>query len=291
MTNRALLVGINTYPGQPLQGCVNDVQDMADFLVASCGFDSSDVRLLVDDRATTDNIKSRLNWLVSDSGPTDRLFFHYSGHGTRFPIRNANGNVSSVHDAICPVDFDWTRAHALIDDDLRQIFDVVPEGTEFIFVSDSCNSGDLARAMRLHPARFYVPPADIAWRLRTAKALRIAVSPIQHDRCALISGCRSDQESSDATFGGRPNGACTYFLLQALKAQGGISETLTELVPRVAAMLQQNNYDQVPQLRGPDALRARSFLARNRAAKAKARPAKARGRARRRARLTAHARA
>ena len=26
--NRALLVGINKYPGQPLNGCVNDVQDM-----------------------------------------------------------------------------------------------------------------------------------------------------------------------------------------------------------------------------------------------------------------------
>ncbi|HET7402221.1 MAG TPA: caspase family protein, partial [Usitatibacter sp.] len=33
MANRALLVGINAYPGQPLNGCVNDVKDMAGLLV------------------------------------------------------------------------------------------------------------------------------------------------------------------------------------------------------------------------------------------------------------------
>ena len=64
MANRALLVGINAYPGQPLNGCVNDVNDMAQFLVDRCGFSTDDIRLLVDDRATTDGIKERLAWLV-----------------------------------------------------------------------------------------------------------------------------------------------------------------------------------------------------------------------------------
>src|SRR5215467_4106943 len=121
MTNRALLVGINAYPGQPLNGCVDDVNDMAGFLVDSCGFATGDIRLLVDDRATTDNIKERLLWLVAGTTAGDRLLFHYSGHGTIFPFRDATGEVASQHASICPVDFDWTRKHALIDDDLRQI--------------------------------------------------------------------------------------------------------------------------------------------------------------------------
>ncbi|MFH1476981.1 MAG: caspase family protein [Verrucomicrobiota bacterium] len=51
--NRALLVGINAYPDAPLRGCVNDVTDMANFLVARRGFAQADIRLLSDRRATT----------------------------------------------------------------------------------------------------------------------------------------------------------------------------------------------------------------------------------------------
>ena len=259
MTNRALLVGINAYPGQPLNGCVDDVNDMAGFLVDSCGFATGDIRLLVDDRATTDNIKERLLWLVAGTTAGDRLLFHYSGHGTIFPFRDATGDVASQHASICPVDFDWTREHALIDDDLRQIFDQVAANTDFIFVSDSCNSGDLTRALRMRP-RFLAPPADIRWRLRTAIDKRLPVLPLVHDRCALISGCRADQESADANFDGRYNGALTYYLLRALKGPNGHTMPLSQLVQAAGSLLAANSYNQEPQLRGPDEITAKSFL-------------------------------
>ena len=92
--NRALLVGINSYPTAPLQGCVDDVQDMAGFLVESCGFLDSDIRLLVDARATTDAIRERLTWLVSGVRPGDRVLFHYSGHGTVLPLRGPSGAIT-----------------------------------------------------------------------------------------------------------------------------------------------------------------------------------------------------
>jgi hypothetical protein len=60
---RALLIGINQYPGQPLNGCVNDITDMADLLVSSQGFATDDIRLLSDDRATADAIRDRIKWL------------------------------------------------------------------------------------------------------------------------------------------------------------------------------------------------------------------------------------
>jgi hypothetical protein len=262
MANRALLVGINAYPGQPLNGCVNDVNDMARLLVDACGFRSAEIRLVVDARATTANIRDRLEWLVAGARPGDRLFFHYSGHGARFPVRNAQGEVTAVHDTICPVDFDWSEAHALLDVNLQAIVDKVPEGTEFVYVSDSCNSGDLTRELRPYAIRAMIPPADIAWRLRTARDLSIKPSEVTHDRCALISGCRSDQTSADAVFGGRYNGALSYYLLQSLQHAGGLHAPLTHLVPDVVQRLAKGGYDQVPQLRGPDALTQRAFLAR-----------------------------
>src|SRR5208337_4767119 len=106
--NRALLVGINAYPGQPLNGCVNDVQDMASYIEASRGFGRGDIHLLTDTAATTVAIKSELEWLLRDAGNGDRLLFHYSGHGTTMPTPQR-----AVVDAICPADFDFTPQHAL----------------------------------------------------------------------------------------------------------------------------------------------------------------------------------
>lgn len=260
MANRALLVGINAYPTAPLNGCVNDVTDAAQFIVDRCAFGRGEVRLLTDARATTDGIMERLGWLVGGAAPGDRLYFHYSGHGTLYSDRQADGSVGPVHGAICPVDFDWSRQHAILDDDLRGIIDRVPEGVEFVYVSDSCNSGDLTRALRSWRARYLPPPADIAWRLQTAYSEGYIFRPFEHDRCALISGCRADQESADAVFGGRYNGALTYFLLRQLGQHDGLGLALGPLVQTTRGALSAAHYPQEPQLRGPPELLGRAFL-------------------------------
>ena len=258
---RALLVGINEYPSQPLNGCINDVTDMANFITQKLGIAMDDIRLLTDKRATTQGIRERISWLVDGAKPGDTLFFHYSGHGTQFPIRDANGDVTENHGAICPVDFDWSREHALLDTDLRELLDQAPAGVEFIYVSDSCNSGNLTRALMRERPRFYFPPADIAWRIRTAESKGLKPSLlVEHDRCALISGCTFEQTSADAYINGRFNGALTYFLLDALKTPSGTQTPLTRLVKDVGSLLEQNNYEQDPQLRGPDEILARPFL-------------------------------
>jgi len=265
--NRALLVGINAYPGNELEGCVNDVTDMADFLVSHCGFEEGDIRLLTDARATTGAILERLNWLIDGVKAGDRIAFHYSGHGAQFPIRDNTGKVTRIDECICPVDFDWTEQHAIRDKQFNELFSPVPQGVEFAWVSDSCFSGDLAREL-LPPKRRIkaLPmPADIAWRMRTAETKGIEPHGFEHIvknlNLVLVSGCGSRETSADAEINGRPNGALTFYFLQTLSAPNGLTQILEQAVVRTRAALQKNGYAQHPQLEGSGELMGRPFLA------------------------------
>ena len=264
--NRGLLVGINAYPGNELNGCVNDVTDMADFLVSHGGFNESDLRLITDSRATTAAIKDRLKWLVGEAKAGDRIIFHYSGHGAQFPIRDADGKVTRVDECICPVDFDWTEDHAIRDKEFNELFAAVPQGVIFTWVSDSCFSGDLAREF-LQPKRKIksMPmPADIAWRLRTAETTGVKTTAFEHVlkdfNVVLTSGCGQRETSSDAEINNRFNGALTYYLLQTLAAPDGLARPLEYVVARTRAVLQQNGYTQHPQLQGSVDLMKKPFL-------------------------------
>lgn len=263
--NRAFLVGINTYPSAPLRGCVNDVVDMANFLVTQCGFKKEEIRLLTDNRATTAGIIERLEWLVNGLEKGDRVLFHYSGHGAQMATRNKKEEIDGLDEVICPVDFDWSDAHAIRDKQFATIFAKVPAGVEFIWISDSCHSGDLSKEMTINANRAYPCPADFAWRNGAARNLKKAPMGLAKAatkiNAALISGCKSTQTSADAVFAKRFNGALTYFLLHELnKKPNGKTQSLTSLVNAVNTSLKSHGYEQEPQLEGCPAITKLKFL-------------------------------
>ena len=210
--NKALLVGINKYPNAPLQGCVNDVCDMAQFLMSRCFFNMNDIRLLTDERATQKAIVDRLKWLLNGLQKGDRILFHFSGHGAQLPTRNQKGEVDGLHEAICPVDFDWTIEHAILDIDFNKLFSSIPEGVEFIWISDACHSGDLWSEMPKceHRIKTLIPPADINWRLHTAKEKDILpmgmMKVAQDTNIAIVTACKLNQLCADSIFDNHHNG-------------------------------------------------------------------------------------
>src|SRR5258708_24167619 len=131
--NRALLVGINKYPGAGLDGCINDVEDMAQFLVKKHLLKEQEIRLLTDARATKSAIVERLHWLVKGGKRGDRLLFHYSGHGAKAPTRNPEGELDGKDEVICPVDFDWTDHHMIRDKEFDKLYSVVPAAAEVVW--------------------------------------------------------------------------------------------------------------------------------------------------------------
>ena len=280
MTKKALLVGIN-YPGtsHALRGCVNDVMLMSQVLSKRFGFKSRDKRMLTDASATTHNILQRLRWLVKGAQPGDVLYFHFSGHGSQMVDQKYDQDYEpdGLDEIICPVDLDW-RTRVIRDDDLKMIFNQVPEGVNLTAVLDCCHSGGGADHLYQYQptgvaavdhdpfspnkSRLLPMPADIANR-----AIGLDIKPRSRGVSLgggrttglLISGCQSHQTSADAWIHNKYQGAATFFLNHELqKARYNLDyETLVE---RMNQKLEQYGYTQRPELNGASDLFSKKFL-------------------------------
>jgi hypothetical protein len=161
---RALLIGINAYPNPSnrLEGCVNDVFLMSS-LLQECGFQPEEIRVVLDDRATTSNILERLHWLLDDVRPDDERVLFYSGHGAQIPAYGAHQEVDHLNECLVPYDFDWSLDHAITDKQFLNFYSQLPYQTHFAAIFDCCHSGGLTREGGLRP-RGIDPPDDIRHR-------------------------------------------------------------------------------------------------------------------------------
>ncbi len=162
---RALLVGINNYanPAANLEGCVNDVYLFSE-VIQEAGFDPADIRLVLNERATADAIRERLEWLVDGAGPRDQLVFYYSGHGAQMPTYNDIEIVDRMLECLVPHDFDWTTEKAVTDKQIYELYSQLPYECQFLMFFDCCHSGGMHR-LGAHRAKGIDPPDDIRHRM------------------------------------------------------------------------------------------------------------------------------
>ncbi|MBI5583049.1 MAG: caspase family protein [Deltaproteobacteria bacterium] len=279
MAQRALLVGINRYKmeNSDLSGCVNDVTNIRDSLIKFFGFQTDDIRVITDQRATKENILDRLKWLVKGAKAGDKLLFHFSGHGSQIRDRNGDELTDKLDEILCPHDMDWDGTY-LVDDELRKIFTGLPKGCALEVLLDSCHSGTATRELlglaQLPPAlsfkpRFLVPPVDIQCRVDGDLPLQHLFSgrpnpntntlPPVPEYLSLFSGCADNQTSADALIGGKYNGAFTYYFCKHLRdVKGKLSRS--DLLKRVRASLKHEDFDQVPQLETSKAKKGKNLL-------------------------------
>jgi len=291
MTKKALLVGIN-YPGtsHALNGCVNDVVFMSGILKKHYNFKNKEVRMVTDESATTENILTRLNWLVKDAKAGDILYFHYSGHGAQMIDTKYDDDTEpdGKDEIICPVDLNW-RDKVIKDDQLKAVFDKVPDGVSLTVMLDCCHSGSgmdgshsyqplgegQATDFELQSVKDpilepnspeknrYLPmPADIASRGIDLPVRERSLSSISKDSEStglLISGCQSDQTSADAYINRKYQGAATYFLGAALKKYNYDVDHKT-IVEFMNNKLSKSGYTQRPELNGTKSLFGQKFL-------------------------------
>jgi hypothetical protein len=212
------------------------VMDMRDELKNFHGYKDDEILIITDAKATTEEIWVGLRWLTAGAKAGDKRFFHYSGHG----IETVSYGV--VHQAICPVDFDWSEQHMIMDIQFRQHFQKMPDGVIFNWLSDSCHSGDLTRAIRKgNPKVWPVVRRDMLQKIAQAKSRYKGLVGGDLD-VGFIAGCDSNQTSADTVNGNRPRGAATWYFLEALAMNRDAS--LSSVCDAARNALSRDGYEQ-----------------------------------------------
>jgi hypothetical protein len=237
------------------------------------------VTTLTDKQATTMNIKIELTKLISEAHPNDTIVFTYSGHGSQVPDKDAD-EIDKLDEILCPTDLNWTQ-NMIVDDYLYNLFLKVPDDVQLLVLSDSCHSGSLLRVVKppavgdenYRAPRYLTPPARILKKIDKIKSAIYAndaqnagiAKPSKKEdfnsrKGILISGCQSDQTSSDAFIDGKPQGAFTAMLWNALESSD-FKITYSDLNKKINELLDKKGYEQNPQLECPDIWKDKLFLA------------------------------
>ncbi len=260
MTKKALCIGINDYPGtgSDLSGCINDAEDWIATLQAR-GFV---VAKLFDQQATKAKMVGGMKKLIAGAAKGDSLIITYSGHGTWEPDKSGD-EPDGKDEGLCPHDI--FQGKILLDDEIKEIFAARAAGVKIVLISDSCHSGSVIRwaprqsgasglVPRFLPPEVWMPKEKLPRNrkgevLRSLRPLGMMGGMAVAGGDLLMSGCRDSEYSYDANFGGRPNGAFTYFALKTLKSLLP-GATYADWHNAIQTCLPSASYPQSPQIFG-----------------------------------------
>lgn len=255
-TFRALLVGVDAYPRQPLYGCVNDIDAIQRVLLDAFppAEPSRGPRLEIrrlasphpgvshDDSipsqpATLANLRAALARLAEEVQPGDQVFIYYSGHGARTQLVHADERTS-IREAMAPVDvFDTPPDLALLYDfELDEILGRIAARTLAVTcILDCCHSAGVARdvgglevtarcldlAGLGWPAALPAPPrcpplAELVSRGAGA-ALDDGIARTLGD-WHVVAACLNHEGAYETTSNGRRYGRLTCALVRALRS-------------------------------------------------------------------------
>ncbi|KAJ8521737.1 hypothetical protein ONZ45_g1645 [Pleurotus djamor] len=251
---KALCIGIN-YFGQDgeLHGCINDVKNVTEFLIAQFHYKREDIVILTDDKTdprqipTRENMIRAMQWLVKDARPNDSLFFHYSGHGGQ--TKDLDGDEDDGFDeVIYPVDFEQ-NGH-IVDDDMHDIMvKTLPPGCRLTAIYDSCHSGTALDLPYIYSTEGKIKEPNLAAEVgqgllsavgsyargdmrgifdSAVGVYKFATNSSKADKMTKStktspadviqwSGCKDSQTSADAQEAGQATGAMSYAFITALR--------------------------------------------------------------------------
>ncbi|KAK0489114.1 caspase domain-containing protein [Armillaria novae-zelandiae] len=168
----AILIGIDAYESDSLDGCVNDVRAMEKYLLDVLHVPKEHIQLLLGLKEPTsshdamdpsrDNIINALFSVITNNQivPGDNIIFFFAGHGSYyFPSEDDDKALLDLIgpraiEAICPIDRDKLDASRVpIPDisnrELNSIFSLIAKekGNHITAIFDCCHSGGMCRSL------------------------------------------------------------------------------------------------------------------------------------------------
>lgn len=182
-SKHALLIGINYRgTGIDLQGCINDVNNMSNYLIKERGYIQKNITVLTDNtkiKPTSFDIQMAITKLIATPGARE-LWLHYSGHGTY--TRDLNRDERDGRDE-CIVPLDFKRTGLIVDDTLNRYVCVLSNLCRMICIFDSCFSGTVL---------------DLKYMINDTTCTIDNPKSNMFGKIILISGCTDSQTSADA---------------------------------------------------------------------------------------------
>ena len=195
-------------------------------------FPPDHVGVLLDDQATTKNIKEKLNWIARNAQPNDLVVIYVATHGSPRTDDSAGGaNYIVTYDTDIgqggAIDQDALYATALPMVELANAVATRMKALRTAVILDTCYSGGAVT----NAAKLMAPGLANA-----------APSPAMLERMAdgtgriVIAAARSDEESMESS--SLQHGYFTYYLLQALKANKGM-DPVSQIYTSVSQSVEQ----------------------------------------------------
>lgn len=245
----ALIIGIGNFVDpniEPLKYTAADAQSFQDALLDPKigNFPLDHVHSLLNEQATTVNIKIQLNWLARSAGPDDVVVVYVATHGSSRDLDTVGVNYIITHDTVIGpnIDPDELYATALpMVEIANAIATRVKAGRAAIFL-DTCYSGNAA----VKDTKLIAPGIKNA-----APSAKMLDHIKQGSGRMVFAASGTEQESLESDT--LKHGFFTYYLVQALHQQGGTTPlskifdyTQQHVSQTVATEFKQYNLQQNP---------------------------------------------
>lgn len=134
----ALIIGINNYQNVPqLNYAVNDAVAVKEMLVANYGFKNDNIKLIIDEEATKDNILKGFSDILTQAKEKDRVIVFYAGHGETYKLPSG-GDMGYL----IPVDGNLENLY-LSSIPMKSVYDIadMSYAKHILYLVDACYGG------------------------------------------------------------------------------------------------------------------------------------------------------
>jgi len=186
----ALVVGVASYDHMPvLRYTDDDAYRFYAFLKSLEGgaLPDEQVRVLIDEEATRENVMGSMDELFGMAGPNDLIIFYFSGHG--------------LNGSFLPIDFDGFN-NKIIHEEIAAAFNKSKARFK-LCLADACHSGSLIAMRSVEPE-----PELVKFYSSLAKSV---------SGTALLMSSKAEETSLESS--GLRQGVFSHFLIRGLKGE------------------------------------------------------------------------